>query len=113
VFSSDTAYNPKLAEFAKDADVLVHEALYVPWVDRLVARTKNGATLKKHLLESHTTAEDVGRIAETANVKVLVMSHLVPGDLDVTDEDWTSEARKNFRGRITVARDLKELTLPV
>lgn len=30
VFSSDTAYNPKLAEFAKGADVLVHEALYVP-----------------------------------------------------------------------------------
>jgi ribonuclease BN (tRNA processing enzyme) len=30
VFSSDTNYNPKLAEFAKGADVLVHEALYVP-----------------------------------------------------------------------------------
>jgi ribonuclease BN (tRNA processing enzyme) len=53
VFSSDTNYNPKLAEFAKGADVLVHEALYVPWVDKLVTRVKNGATLKKHLLESH------------------------------------------------------------
>lgn len=113
VFSSDTAYNPKLAEFANGADVLVHEALYVPWVDRLVARTKNGATLKKHLLESHTSAEDVGRVADAANVKVLVMSHLVPGDLDVTDEDWSSEARKNFKGRIIVARDLKQLALPV
>src|SRR5437868_9869082 len=69
VFSSDTAYNPKLAEFANGADVLVHEALYVPWVDRLVARTKNGATLKKHLLESHTSAQDVGRAADAANVK--------------------------------------------
>ena len=36
VFSSDTAYNPKLAEFAKGADVLVHECLYLPAVDRLV-----------------------------------------------------------------------------
>jgi ribonuclease BN (tRNA processing enzyme) len=113
VFSSDTNYNPKLAEFAKGADVLAHEALYLPWVDRLVARVKNGATLKKHLLESHTTAEDVGRIADAANVKVLVMSHLVPGDLDVTDADWTNEAKKNFNGRIIVARDLKELALPV
>ncbi|HWX83511.1 MAG TPA: MBL fold metallo-hydrolase [Xanthobacteraceae bacterium] len=113
VFSGDTAYNPKLAEFTKGADVLVHEALYVPWVDRLVARTRNGATLRKHLLESHTTAEDVGRIADAAGVKVLVMSHLVPGDLDVTDENWTNEAKKNFKGRIIVARDLKELTLPV
>ena len=113
VFSSDTNYNPKLAEFSKGADVLVHEALYLPWVERLVARVKNGATLKKHLLESHTTAEDVGRIADAANVKVLVMSHLVPGDLDVTDADWTNEAKKNFNGRIIVARDLKELVLPL
>ena len=51
VFSSDTAYNPKLAEFAKGADVLVHEAMYLPAVDRLVIKTKNGATLKKHLLD--------------------------------------------------------------
>jgi ribonuclease BN (tRNA processing enzyme) len=113
VFSSDTAYNPKLAEFAKGADVLVHEALYVPWVDRLVARVKNGATLKKHLLESHTAVEDVGKIAAAAGVKVLVLSHLVPGDLDVTDDTWTEGAKKNFSGRIIVARDLMELKLPV
>jgi ribonuclease BN (tRNA processing enzyme) len=113
VFSSDTAYNPKLAEFAKGADVLVHEALYLPWVDRLVARTKNGATLKKHLLDSHTVAEDVGKIAAAAGVKVLVLSHLVPGDLDVTDDNWTDEAKKQFSGRIIIARDLKQLTLPV
>ena len=113
VFSSDTNYNPKLAEFAEGADVLVHEALYPPWVDRLVTLVKNGATLKKHLLESHTAAEDVGRIADAANVKVLVMSHLVPEDPDVTDEDWRSEASKSFKGRIVVARDLMELKLPV
>jgi ribonuclease BN (tRNA processing enzyme) len=113
VFSSDTNYNPKLAEFAKGADVLVHEAIYLPWVDRLVTRVKNGATLKKHLLESHTAAEDVGRIAEAAQVKVLVMSHLVPGELDVTDDNWSSEAKKHFKGRLIVARDLMELTLPI
>ena len=113
VFSSDTNYNPKLAEFAKGADVLVHEALYVPWVDKLVTRVKNGATLKKHLLDSHTAAEDVGRIADAAGVKLLVMSHLVPGDLDVTDEQWLGEASKTFKGRIMVARDLMELKLPV
>ncbi|MEO6840038.1 MAG: MBL fold metallo-hydrolase [Bradyrhizobium sp.] len=113
VFSSDTAYNPKLAEFARGADVLVHEAIYLPWVDRLVARVKNGATLKKHLLESHTAAEDVGRIADAAQVKVLVMSHLVPGEPDVTDEQWSGEASKHFKGRLIVARDLMQLVLPV
>jgi ribonuclease BN (tRNA processing enzyme) len=114
VFSSDTAYNPKLAEFAKGADVLVHECLYVPAVDRLVVKTKNGATLKKHLLDSHTTTEDVGRIAAAAGVKVLVMSHFVPGDDPlVTDDDWTEGVKKHFSGRIVVAKDLMELNLPV
>jgi ribonuclease BN (tRNA processing enzyme) len=114
VFSSDTSYNPKLAEFAKGADVLVHECLYLPAVARLVARTKNGATLKKHLLESHTTTEDVGRIAAAAGVKVLVLSHFVPGDDPlVTDDNWTEDVKKNFSGRIVVAKDLMELKLPV
>jgi len=114
VFSSDTAHNPKLAEFAKGADVLVHECMYLPAVDRLVAKTKNGATLKKHLLDSHTSTEDVGRIASAAGVKVLVMSHFVPGDDPlVTDDNWTEDVRKNFSGRIVVAKDLMELKLPV
>lgn len=114
VFSSDTAYNPKLAEFAKGADVLVHEAMYLPAVDRLVIKTRNGATLKKHLLASHTSTEDVGRIAAAAGVKVLVLSHFVPGDdPEVSDDDWTRDVKKNFSGRIVVAKDLMQLTLPV
>ncbi|WP_338694130.1 MBL fold metallo-hydrolase [Bradyrhizobium sp. 26S5] len=114
VFSSDTAYNPKLAEFARGADVLVHECLYIPAVDRLVAKTKNGATLKKHLLDSHTSTEDVGRIAAAAGVKTLVLSHFVPGDDPlVTDDDWTRDVKTNFKGRIVVAKDLMELKLPV
>jgi ribonuclease BN (tRNA processing enzyme) len=114
VFSGDTAYNPKLAEFAKGADVLVHECLYLPAVDRLVLKTKNGATLKKHLLDSHTTTEDVGRIAAAAGVKVLVLSHFVPGDDPlVTDDNWTEDVKKHFSGRIIVAKDLMELRLPV
>ncbi|WP_338829904.1 MBL fold metallo-hydrolase [Bradyrhizobium sp. 27S5] len=114
VFSSDTAYNPKLAEFAGGADVLVHECLYVPAVDRLVAKTRNGATLKKHLLDSHTSTEDVGRIAAAAGVKTLVLSHFVPGDDPlVTDDDWTRDVKTNFKGRIVVAKDLMELKLPV
>jgi ribonuclease BN (tRNA processing enzyme) len=114
VFSSDTSYNPMLAEFARGADVLVHECMYLPAVDRLVLKTKNGATLKEHLLASHTTTEDVGRIAAAAGVKVLVLNHFVPGDDPlVTDDNWTEDVKKNYCGRIIVAKDLMELKLPV
>lgn len=114
VFSGDTAYNPKLADFAKGADVLVHECMYLPAVDRLVLKTRNDATLKKHLLASHTTTEDVGRIAAAAGVKVVVMSHFVPGDDPlVTDDNWTEDVKKHFSGKIIVAKDLMQLKLPV
>jgi ribonuclease BN (tRNA processing enzyme) len=61
VFSGDTTYNPKLAEFAQGADYLVHEVIYLPGVDAMVKRVPNAATLREHLLASHTTTEDVGR----------------------------------------------------
>jgi hypothetical protein len=39
---------------------------------------------------------------------------LVPGDdPEVTNENWTEDVRKNFSGRIIVAKDLMELALPV
>jgi ribonuclease BN (tRNA processing enzyme) len=110
VFSSDTAYNPALAEFARDADVLVHEAMYGPGIDALLGRNPNAATLKEHLYASHTLTEDVGKVAAAANVKMLVMSHLVPGDdTTITDEMWMEGARKHFTGPIVVAKDLMEL----
>jgi len=112
VYACDTAYNQKLADFAKGADILIHEALYVPGVDALVSRIKNAATLKAHLLAAHTTTEDVGRVAQAAGVKKLVLSHLVPGDdRSITDEMWTEGVRKHYSGNVVVARDLMELDL--
>jgi ribonuclease BN (tRNA processing enzyme) len=112
VYACDTAYNPELAKFAAGADLLIHEALYLPGVDALASRVKNAATLKEHLLASHTTTEDVGRVAQAAGVKKLVLTHLVPGDdPSVTDEMWIDGVRKHYAGPIVVARDLMELEL--
>lgn len=107
VFSSDTAYFPPLADFAAGADVLVHEAMLGSGVDRLVAKTGNGARLREHLMASHTLAEDAGRIAEAAKVGHLVLHHLVPADdPEITKEDWALAAGRHFRyGRLTVGHD--------
>lgn len=110
VISGDTAFNPKLAEFAKGADILVHEVIDEKGVDGLVAQVPNADTLKKHLIESHTTIPDVGRIAALAEVKTLVLTHFVAGDQN-TDDQWSAGVREHYKGRILVGRDLMEIPL--
>ena len=110
VISGDTAFSESLIELARGTDVLVHEAMYLPGVDRLAARVPNHPGLKKHLLASHTSAEDAGRVAQAAGVKLLVLSHLVPADDPaITDEMWIEAARVHFRGPVIVGRDLLEV----
>jgi ribonuclease BN (tRNA processing enzyme) len=110
VISGDTAPSDDLAKLAKGADVLVHEAMYVPAIDRLAARIPNATGLKQHILASHTSAEDAGRIAQAAGVKLLVLSHLVPADdPTVTDDMWIKAAKTHFRGPVIVGKDLLEI----
>lgn len=110
VISGDTARSDGLIRLARGADVLVHEVLYLPAVDRLVGSIRNASTLKKHLIESHTSAEDCGRIATAAGVKTLVLSHFVPSDdPQITDDMWADAARRYFKGRVIVGKDLMEI----
>ncbi len=112
VFSGDTAYFPPLADFARGADILVHEVAYEPGLEALAARNPNGPTLLAHLKASHTMTEDVGRIAAAAGVKTLVLNHFVPADdRSLTPEVWTDSVRKTFAGTIVVGRDLLEIPL--
>jgi ribonuclease BN (tRNA processing enzyme) len=111
VISGDTARSDNLARLARGADILVHEALYVPAIDRVLGTdTANAPSLRKHLIDSHTAVEDCGRVAEAAGVKTLVLTHRVPtDDPTVTDQMWVDAARSHFRGTVIVATDLMEV----
>ena len=106
VFSADTAFFPPLAAFANGADILVHEAMLEDGVERLVARTGNGARLREHLLASHTFAADAGRIAAEAGVGHLVLNHLIPADdPEINEGHWIEAVRKSWSGALTIGRD--------
>jgi len=110
VISGDTAYAPELAEFAKGADVLVHEVMYWPAVEALLKRLPEAKRLRAHLIAAHTLPEDVGKIAAQAGVKTVVLTHFVPGDdPTITDEQWAEGVHKNFKGKVIVGRDLMEI----
>jgi ribonuclease BN (tRNA processing enzyme) len=111
-FSGDTAPFEGVAKMARGADVLVHEAMYVPGIETYIRREiAKGRPVKfedvmAHMKADHTPVEDVGRIAQEAGVKTLVLSHLTPAVDTISDETWRAAAEKYFKGEIIVGKDL-------
>jgi ribonuclease BN (tRNA processing enzyme) len=107
VISGDTRYSDNLVALAKRADLLIHEAIYGPAIDRMGGEA--APTLRDHLRRSHTVTEDVGLVAARAGVRKLVLSHLVPADPAISDEMWLAGVRKHFTGEAVVGKDLMEV----
>ncbi len=112
VFSADTAPFPPLADFARGADLLVHEAMLPEGLDSIVRRTGNGSRLREHLIASHSFAADAALIAKEAGVRTLVLNHLIPADDPAfTEEHWRAAVRSIFGGEIVVGRDGQVISL--
>jgi ribonuclease BN (tRNA processing enzyme) len=111
-FSGDTTPLDAVAQMAKGADVLVHEAMYLPaLVDYLHAQIAKGRPVKfddymAHMNADHSPVEEVGRIAQDAGVKTLVLSHLTPAIDSISDDTWRAAAAQKFKGEIVVGHDL-------
>lgn len=110
-FSGDTVPLEAVAHMARGADVLVHEAIDMGAMERLTRENiRNGlpesfGVTMRHMRADHSPIEEVGRIAQEAGVKVLVLSHLAPS-IGVPDETWRAGAAKHFAGKIIVGHDL-------
>ncbi len=118
VFSGDTSLSDEIAELAKGADVLVHEAMNVDRMTTLFREkyTQQGRppeeieTLLRSVRAAHTSLEDIGTVAQRAGVKTVVLNHFVPGSgPGETVESWTAGVRKNFSGEVIVGEDLMEI----
>ena len=107
VFSGDTTRSDALIALARGADVLVHEVLYPDIYAEAAAA--NARSIAKHIIESHTPVEEVGRLAQEAGVKTLVLTHFVPDANDAAERSWLPLARRHFKGQVIVGRDLLEI----
>lgn len=107
VFSGDTAFHPPLAEFARGADLLIHEAMLAEVLPALCARVGNGSEkLMTHLIQSHSTAEEAARIAQMAGVKCLALHHLIPSDDPAYSvADWEAAVAAHWAGPLVIPTD--------
>ena len=90
VYSGDACYSPNLVRLCQDVDIAV--------LDCSFPSNRPGT--------AHMHAEDCGRVAEEAEVKRLVLSHLYP----IADRfNVKSQAARFFSGHIRLAKDLMTL----
>ncbi|MBL9054621.1 MAG: MBL fold metallo-hydrolase, partial [Tabrizicola sp.] len=99
--------NPALADFARGADLLVHEAMLAEGLEALMKRIGNGDDrLMKHWLRSHTMAADAAKTAATAGVKALALHHLIPSDdPDFGPAEWHRAVAPHWTGPLHVGQD--------
>ncbi|WP_164156550.1 MBL fold metallo-hydrolase [Sandarakinorhabdus rubra] len=118
VVSGDTAASPAVANAAKGADLLVHEALQ----PRLVAGITRGleasgqprtAQITRDILTYHTTPEQAASLAAEAGVGQLVLTHIAPPlPSRLFHAAFLGDAPQRFGGPILIASDGLRLFLP-
>lgn len=117
VISGDTGFcEERLVPFAEGADLLVHEVINLPlmeqWLRAAGAPESQVKTYMRHLADDHSTPEQIGALARKANVKHVVLTHVIPGSPGDSDGAYADGVRANFAGEVTVGKDLTRLKLP-
>lgn len=117
VVSGDTVKSPSLVRHAKDADILVHEALAADLILRVadVAERTGRARLAKlarDLPGYHTTPREAAEVARDAGVHHLVLSHVVPPIMNrVVRRMFLAGVADIYHGEVTIGEDGMRLRL--
>lgn len=114
LFTGDTGPSRPLADLARGADVLVSEIVDLDSIraDLVALGTKGQTldTLMEHMEFQHLTPGKVGRMAQEAGVKTLVLTHFVTGK-DFDPQRLLEPIRRQFKGEIVLGKDLDVIPL--
>ena len=103
VISGDTRPSDALERASRGVDVLIHE---VYPETRVAPENRPGGELwPRYLREVHTSDVELGRIAEKAQPRVLVLTHVL--FMGATEDEVLAGIRRGgFMGQVIFARDL-------
>jgi ribonuclease Z len=108
VISGDTKPSESVVKMSKGVDVLIHEAYQERYQAERARRSPVFALRREALQRYHTSTVEAARIAAEADVKKLVLTHLMP-DPGENEDDYIKEMRPIYGGPIVVGKDLVEL----
>ena len=115
VFTGDTGPNDALTDLARGADVLVAETNSIEQRMQSLIRTgqwqvmtpDEQVRIKRQMTAGHLSTDDVGKMAASAGVKTVVLTHLT-WKSDDNYMSWADEVKKHFSGEVFIAKDLME-----
>jgi ribonuclease Z len=100
VFSSDTAYNKNLIDYASDCDYLIHDCAAPQRIFNRYAA----------LCKMHTSSLMLGKIAATLKAKITIPIHFIT-ELKYSISEIRQEIKKNYTGKIIIPYDMMTLKL--
>lgn len=105
ILSGDTRYSSNLINFAKGADVVIHE------VAAANEDTTKNTSLVNQILGFHSSPEDAGRVFQQVQPEFAIFSHIVlltsdPSVPPPTTNDLIRRTHKVYKGALEVGEDL-------
>lgn len=100
VISGDTRPHANLANAARDADLLVHEATFSDDEQERAKETR------------HSTAREAAQVAREAGARRLILTHLSSRH-DTDPSKLLGQAREEYKGPVEVAHDGLTVELPL
>jgi ribonuclease BN (tRNA processing enzyme) len=76
-----------------------------------VPKTEIQKQMALHMAREHLTPEEVGRMASAAHVKMVILSHFVPGNSIEDMSIFTAGVKQRFAGPVIAGKDLFEYDL--
>jgi len=110
VFSGDTGPCEPLIDFAMGADILVHEVINLDLYEAVLKTRpyspEQRQDVLRHMQEDHATPDVIGNLAAKANVRMVVLSHIIPGAESDPDSAYSGGVSAHYSGAVVVAKDL-------
>lgn len=98
VVSGDTTPNEKVVEYAKDADILIHEVYSKQAFD------KRSESSRHYHSKQHTSTYELGEIANKTKPGVVVLYHIL--FWGYSEQDMLDEISTIYKGKVVCGRDL-------
>jgi ribonuclease Z len=103
VLSGDTRYSENLIEYAKGADLLIHEVVIAP-------DTLSKSDPKYHIVALHTTPEQAAKVFNEVKPRLAAYSHIAK-PYGNTEQEILKRTKASYSGPLIMGEDLMSFSI--